>query len=163
MAPQYNKSDSPHSVNDISETGAPEDPNPNPSVHPSTLAVLRDAAKMARLCPNAWVYNLSESDVASIGNAGKAPRGGSENVFERKGLQAAHLLRPFQDLGGRDGAWAKGVRTDRRRGGAPRSTCRGPGNAEQHTGVEPVRPPKVLRWDHDQRRQHSSGFTGTRR
>ena len=107
MAPQYNKSDSPHSVNDISETGAPEDPNPNPSVHPSTLAVLRDAAKMARLCPNAWVYNLSESDVASIGNAGKAPRGGSENVFERKGLQAAHLLRPFQDLGGRDGAWAK--------------------------------------------------------
>ena len=59
------------------------------------------------MCPNVWVYNLSESDVASIDNSVKVPRGGSENVkFERKGLPS-HLLKPFQDLGGRDGAWAK--------------------------------------------------------
>ena len=56
------------------------------------------------------VCRLSESDVTSIDASGTVPRGGSENivenVFERKGFPA-HLLKSFQDLGARDGAWAR--------------------------------------------------------
>ena len=95
------------------------------------------------------VCRLSESDVTSIDASGTVPRGGSENivenVFERKGFPA-HLLKSFQDLGGRDGAWAK--------------VC------EQITATPLDRPAEVqemlngaLEWSHPDPRKCSAGIT----
>ena len=51
------------------------------------------------------VFQLSESEITSIDASGTTASGGFEDVFERKGIPG-HLMKPYQDLGGRDGAWA---------------------------------------------------------